>query len=334
MKLVKIAAVLRVMVAFLFVIAALSGCGEDDKKEEKESKKMTIGIVNLASSMDTLIEGYRTAIGELGYVEGQDVTYIYNGAVGDINLLDAEVQKMVDAKVNLIVCVSTSAAQAAKRVTAGTNIPVLFFPSADPLGSGLVDDLRHPGGNITGIMSGQSGSKELEWLQKIVPDIKRVYAPYNPDDTGPSNTMKIVSEDAKTLGIDLVTVETRTREEVLASLDTMPDDIDAILVIADNLVAAQIADLVAFSLEQKLPLAANSKVAVEAGALMSFGGDQIELSRQAARLSQKILNGTLAGNLPVEMAVHYLTINMVTASAIGITIPDLALNTAKDVIRE
>ncbi|HEX3049788.1 MAG TPA: ABC transporter substrate-binding protein [Aggregatilineaceae bacterium] len=335
MKFVKLTVVLRVMVALVFAAGALSGCGKgDDKKEDKDTKKITIGIVSLASSLDNLVTGYKTAMGELGYVEGKDITYIYNGAVGEVELLNAEVQKMVDAKVDLVLAISTTAAVAAKEVTAGTNIPVLFFPSADPVGAGIVSDLQHPGGNITGIMSGQSASKELEWLTKIVPTIKRVYAPYNPDDRGPSNTIKVVTEDAKLLGVELVTVETRTREEVLAAMDTMPDDIDAILIIADSLVGAQITDLVAFAIEKKLPLASSSKTFAEVGALMGYGGDQFEISRQAARQSQQILKGTPPGDLPVETADSYLSLNLVTAEAIGITIPDIPLNAAKDIIRE
>ena len=295
MKPVKIAVVLRVLVALLFAAGALSGCGDDDKEADKENENVTIGIVNLASSMDSLVDGYKTAMGELGYVEGQNITYIYSGAVGTIDLLDAEVQKMVDAKVDLVLSVTTPAALAAKRVTEGTDIPVLFFPSADPVGSGLVDNMQHPGGNLTGIMTGQSGSKQLEWLQTIVPDIKRVYAPYNPEDSGPSSTMEVVRVDAERLGLDLVTVETPTKEAVLASLDSMPEDIDAILIIADSLVAAQLTDFIAFSLEHKLPLASTSKTFAEMGALMGFGGDQMELSRQAARLSQKILQGSVCG---------------------------------------
>jgi len=329
------AAIWRVLVAFVFAAGALSGCGEDEeKKEDKETKKVTIGIVSLAASLDGLITGYQTAMGELGYAEGKDITYIYNGAVGDINLLNAEAQKMVDAKVDLILAVSTSAAVAAKEVTAGTNIPVLFFPSADPVGAGVVTDLQHPGGNVPGIISGQSASKELEWLTKVVPGVKRVYAPYNPDDSGPSTIIKTVSADAETLGVEIVTAETRTKEDVLAALDTMPDDIDAIFIIADNLVGAQMSDLVAFAIEKKLPLATNSKNYVEMGALMGFGGDQLELSRQAARMSQQILKGTPAGDLPVETADFYLSLNLVTASAIGHTIPDDVLGAAKDIIRE
>jgi len=335
MKSIKLTRVLRIIVVLAFAVGALSGCGkEEDKKEDKETKKVTIGIVNLASSLDTLVDGYKTAMGELGYAEGENITYIYNGAVGQVDLLNAEVQKMVDAIVDLILALSTSAGVAAKEVTAGTNIPVLFFPSADPVGAGIVTDLQHPGGNVTGIISGQSASKELEWLTKVVPGVKRVYAPYNPDDSGPSNTIKVVTEDAKLLGVELVTVETRNREEVLAALDTMPDDIDAMLIIADNVVGAQMTDLVAFAIEKKLPLASSSKTFALVGALMGFGGDQLEISRQAARMSQQILKGTPPGDLPVETADLYLTLNLVTAAAIGITIPDDVLSAAKDIIRE
>jgi putative ABC transport system substrate-binding protein len=334
MKTIKMAGFLRVIAALFFIAGALSACGNDKKETSKEEKKSyTVGIVNAADAMNSLLEGYKTAMGELGYTEGENFTYVYNGAVNNIDGLDAEVQKMVDAKVDMILAVGTAASQAAKRVTAGTTIPVLFFPASDPVGAGLVDNLQHPGGNLTGVRSGQGASKQLEWLKTTFPDIQKVYAPYNPNDAGPSSTIALLKEDAPKLGIDLVTVETTDGDAVLAALDTMPSDIDAILMISDLTVGQKIADYVAFTLEHKIPLMVPNKVYTEQGALMGFGGDQLELGRQAAALSQKILNGTPAGDLPVESQNYYLTINLVTAEAIGVTIPDEVLQAATTVIR-
>lgn len=322
--------IMKAALVLIVIAGLLSACG---KSKEKKEKNVTVGIVNLTAALDSLVDGYKIGMGEQGYTEGKNITYIYHGAVNNPDGLDAEVQKLVDAKVDLILSLSSPATLAAKRVTAGTKIPVIFLPVTDPVGAGIVDSLSHPGGNLTGVMSGQHGSKELEWLKTIVPGIKRVYIPYNPNDPAPSSTVALINEDAQKLGVEAVTVKTPDPDAVSAALKNMPADIDAILIVPDSVVAVQMQAIVTFALERKLPLATSSKAYAQMGGLIGVGGDQIEMSRQAARLSKAILNGTAPGNLPVEAADTYLTLNLSTASAIGITVPDNVMQAAKDIIR-
>lgn len=310
------------------MLSACGGSGDGDKTENDEN--VTVGIVNLVPVFDTLIDTYKAGMAELGYVEGENITYIYNGAVDDA---DAEVQNMVDAKVDLILSVGTRATLVAQQVTADTTIPVVFLPVIDPIAAGIVEDLSHPGGNVTGIMIGQSGPKQLEWLQTFVPSIKRVFLPYNSDDPGPSNTAQAVHSSGADLGIEVVLAGTPNRDALLVALQDMPEDIDAILVISDSVVGNLFADVLAAANERKIPTSGTAPEHATAGALLTMGANADEMSRQAARLCQQILKGTLAGDLPIELAEYSITINLQSAEALNITIPDSTLSLASELIR-
>ena len=161
----------------LFIIAnlLLVACGENQKT-------YTIGVVNPTSGLDDTVEGFKKGMAELGYIEGKNLTYIYEGAVNSIETLDPVAQRLVEANVDLILSITTPATQAAQRATADTDIPVVFVPVTDPVGAGLVESLRQPGGNMTGITFGLQEGRRLEWLLQIVPTIKQIYIPHNPDD--------------------------------------------------------------------------------------------------------------------------------------------------------
>ncbi len=322
--------ILRIVLLFVLFTGLVSACGDSD---DKDDDKVTVGIVNQVTTLDVVIDSFKAGMVEQGYTEGENITYIYNGTFSDTDALEAEVQAFIDAKVDLILSVGTPATQAAQRVTAGKAVPVVFLPVTDPIAAGIVDNLAEPGGNLTGIMSGQSGAKELEWLKTFVPTIERVYLPYNPNDAGPSATVQQVLAAAPQLGIDVVTGETPDRDAMLAALDAMPEDIDAILVIPDGTVGEAIEDIIAVSLERNIPVAGTNEEQLVAGSLLTLGGDLDELGRQGARLAKQVLDGTPVGELPVETAEYKLVINLPVAETLGITIDDSTLRLANEIVR-
>ncbi len=327
---INIPPIFRIVLVLPLFIGLLSACGKsDDQKDDK----VTVGIINLVPIFDKLIDTYKAGMHELGYVEGENITYIYNGPTGNIDAIDAEVQKILDAHVDLILSVSTPVTQVVKRMTEETQIPVVFLPITDPIGSGLVDDLSHPGGNMTGIMSSRSGGKQLEWLHVFVPSIKRIYIPYNSDDTSPTSAVQSMLESAKTLDIDVVLAETTDREAVLAALQDIPDDIDAILVVPDSVVGNLFEDIIAVANARKIPVAGTAPEQAELGALLCLGADPTEMGRQVARLSQQILKGIAPGDLPIEASEYYITLNLKAAEFLDITIQDYTLNLANKIIR-
>jgi len=293
----------------------------------------TIGFVNIAPVLDPVIEGFKDGLAELGYVEGEDVTYIYAGATKNINELGPATQKLLDAEVDLIVALSVVTAQAAKQVTAGTEVPVIFVPASDPIGSGIVDSLSRPGGNMTGITRPELGTQGIEWLVKVAPTVKRVYIPYNPEDQAPAISLAVIEAGAGELGLELVTQEARNDEEITAALETIPDDVDGIFLLPDNLVVSRIDDVAKAAIDHSLPLASQTGAEVEAGALVAYGFDFRAMGKQAARLADQIFLGADPAELPVETAEYFLTINLKTAEAIELDIPDTLLRQADHLVR-
>ena len=320
-----------VIVLVLLLVAALSACGDSD--DDKDDKMVTIGVVNQVQPLEVIIDSFKAGMVEQGYVEDETISYIYNGPIGDAEGLEAEVQALIDAKVDLILGVGTPATQAAHKVTAGTDMPVVFVPVTDPIAAGVVESLSEPGGNLTGIMTGQSGAKELEWLKTLVPEVERVFVPYNPNDAGPSATVAQMQETAPALGVEIVVGETTDRETMMAALEAMPEDIDAIVVIPDGVVSEFFAEIIALSLDRNIPVAGTNEEQLEAGALFTLGGSLADIGQQAARLSQQVLNGIPVGDLPVETADYKLVINLPAAETLGLTIPDSTLRLADDIVR-
>ncbi len=314
-------------VLFIIIGLLLAACGGDQKT-------YTIGVVNLSPLQEGTLEGFKEGMTELGYIEGENVTYLYEGATGDMDKLDSVAQGLVEANVDLILSITTPATQAAQRATAGTDIPVVFVPVTDPVGAGIVDSLRQPGGNITGVTFGIQEGRRLEWLVQIVPTIEEIYIPYNPEDRSAVLALEAVSEVAPKLGVELIARETSTPEEVAAAFENIPEDADAIFFLPDSVVNARIGDWLETAIELELPTSGPNPAAVEAGHLTAYGIDLTASARQeAARLADQILRGIKPADLPVETAEFYLAINLKTAEAIGLDISDEILIQADTIIR-
>src|SRR5262249_45690639 len=158
-------------------------------------------------------------------------SYVYDGPTKSNDQLAPYAQKLIDAKIDLMAGFGTPAVQAAQKATAGTNIPVVFVPVADPVQSGIVKSLQNPGGNITGIATGVDvHAQRLEWLTKIAPNVKRVYVPYDPTDSAGALIIKTVQAAAPKLGVELMTQQLSTPDQVSAAIANPPDNIDAIFI--------------------------------------------------------------------------------------------------------
>jgi putative ABC transport system substrate-binding protein len=318
------------LIAIPIIILALSliSCGKVQTQET-----YTIGVVNFSQRQEGTLNGFKEGMTELGYIEGENVTYIYDGPVS-VDELDAVAQGLVAADVDLILSITTPATQAAQRATADTDIPVVFVPVTDPVGAGLVDSLKQPGGNITGVTFGIQEGRRLEWLLQVVPTIEQVYVPYNPEDQGPVLALETVSEAAAKLQIELITREASTPEEVEAAFENIPDEADAIFFLPDSVITARIDDWLEMANELGLPTSGPNLAAAEDGHLTAYGIDLAAAARQkAARLADQILQGIEPADLPVETAEFFSAINLKTAAAIGLDIPDEALLQADIIIR-
>jgi putative ABC transport system substrate-binding protein len=307
----------------------LTGCGGAPK-----AKTYTIGVVSSSLNQENTVKGFKEGMTELGYAEGRNITYIYDGPVS-ADKLDAAAQDLVKAKVNLILSITTSATKAAQKATVGTDIAVVFIPVTDPVGSGVVDSLLRPGGNITGVTPATQEGKRLEWLLQVAPRIKQIYIVYNPKDPSPVLALKTVSETADKLGVELITREVGTTDEAEIAFQNIPMEADAIFFLPDTVVSARLVDTLKLATELGLPTSGpNMETVVKNGVLTAYGVDlAVAARKQAARLASQILQGTKPADLPVETAEFFSAINLKTAQTIGLDIPDAILRQANIIIR-
>jgi putative ABC transport system substrate-binding protein len=283
-----------------------------------------IGVINLSPLLTPVFEGFKQGMAEFGYREGVTVRYTYLEA-GTIDKLDSLAATFLAPDVDLILAISTPAAQAAKRV-AGESKRIVFASVLDPVGAGIVSSIRRPGGNITGIRHGVHEAKRFEWLVRAKPDIQRVYIPFNPNDRAAVINLSIAKEVAELYGIEVVERACPDDSAVTAALLEIPEDIDAIHVLADNLIASRLINgtpnFLSVSLERRLPISVPTITQVAQGGLIAFAFDFFALGKQSARLVAQVLRGVAPGDLPVETVEFELAINIGTAQAIGLVLPD------------
>jgi putative ABC transport system substrate-binding protein len=320
----------RILVNFGLILAVgllLGGCAA------AKPKTYTIGVILFAPTLEESYTGFKAGMADLGYVEGKNVTYVYGGPTDSIDKLDGVAQDLVKQKVDLILSISTPATLAAKKATADNQIPVVFVPLTDPVGAGVVTSLTQPGGNITGVTFGLQEVRRLEWLPKLVPDVKRVFVIYNPNEGNAKLALKMVSDTAPGLGLEIVTREAPTPDDVTAALADLPDDIDALYLLPDSQTETKWAEILAAANARNLPTSVANVGRVKDGALYTFAMKLDLGGRQAAALADQILKGVKPADLPVEMTEFFLALNLQEAQTIGLTIPDDILSQADTIFR-
>jgi putative ABC transport system substrate-binding protein len=320
--------VISVVVVFLLTLAACTAT------QPSAPAALKIGILSGGAQFDNVLTSIKATMNDLGFTEGKNVTYTYDSTASAPDRLASMAQTLVDSKVDLIFALGTPAAQAAQKATAGTAIPVVFGPLSDPVQIGLVKSLTNPGGNITGVSTGLDvHGKRLEYLTLLKPDTKRVYLPYDPADVTGAIIVKSLQAVAQKLGVTLVLREVHSAAEMTSALNTIPDDVDAVFIVPSTLVAAQLNDLVKASTDHKIPVCANVESQINQGVLLTYSFSDDPLGKQIARIGAKVLNGTKPADIPVETSEFFLAVNLKTARAINLTVPDSILLDAHVIIR-
>ncbi len=290
-----------------------------------------IGLLADATSWEPLRLGLR----DLGYVEGKSVALEERSSQGRNARFSDLASELVRLNVNIIVTWGTPATLAAKQAT--TTIPIVMASAGDPVRSGLVSSLAHPGGNVTGltVLGPDLAAKRLELLKEAVPTMTGVAFLWNPANPDQKSSLKEVQAGARALGVTLHSVEARSREELERSLAAMKQNRpSALLMTADAVHQRYIGRIVAFALENRLPAMYQLKEAVDRGELMSYGASLPDLGRRAATYVDKILKGAKPADLPVEQPTKFeLVINMKTAKALGLEIPQSILVRADEIIQ-
>jgi putative ABC transport system substrate-binding protein len=271
-------------------------------------------------------------LGELGWVEGRTVAIEYRWAEGRSERYAGIAAEIVRLKVDVI-ATTAAASYAAKQAT--SVIPIVFFVAQDPLGAGLVASLAHPGGNVTGLSAQQADTagKRLELLRAAVRGLRALGILVNVTDRGAVLDQREVVEAARSLGLEVMTAEIRRAEDITPAFDSLKDRVDALYVADEALVNANRVRINTLAVGARLPTMHGFREWVEAGGLMSYGANFPHLYRRAAELVDKILRGTKLGDIPVEQPTQFdLVVNLTTAKAIGLAIPESFLLRANEVI--
>jgi putative ABC transport system substrate-binding protein len=325
---------LRIKAIVLMILGLFPLAFTHSAEAQHPGKISKIGILRSGSPGDANIEGFRQGLRELGYIEGQNVVMEYRWVDRDDRLLELA-RELVQQKVDVILTGSTPATIAAKEAT--KTIPIVFGALSDPVGVGLVASLARPGGNITGmsLLAPELWPKRLELLKETVPKLSRVAMLWNRSNPGMAARAKETQDAAHHMGVAVQDRGAKDSQELENIFNVITKDRpDGLLTMLDPFTTFHLKHIVEFAGNHQLPGMYEERRFVQAGGLMSYGPNVANLYRRAATYIDKILKGSKPADLPVEQPMKFeLFINLHTAKALGLRIPDSVLFRADDVIK-
>jgi putative ABC transport system substrate-binding protein len=272
---------------------------------------------------------------ELGYVEGRNLVIDFRTADGQLDRLPALAAELVARRPDVLVSAATAGALAAKNAT--RTVPIVMAGVADPVASGIVTSLARPGGNFTGVslLNVELSGKGLQLLKEAVPSVSRAAVLRNELNRSHAEVMKATQAAATTLGVTLQPLDVRTREDLPAALEAITRQrADALLVLPDPVTLAHRKPILDFAASRRLPAIYPFREMVDDGGLLCYGPNLADAFRIAADHVDKVLKGARPGDLPFAQAAKFdLVVNLKTATAQGLTIPQPILVRADDVLR-
>ena len=299
-------------------------------RAQQAGKIPRIGIIDDSPIWNAFRHGLR----DLGYLEGQSIAFEYRYAGGLPDRLAWVAVELVHRPVDLIATFGTPPALAAKQAT--TTIPIVMMGVGDPVGSGLVSSLARPGGNITGntILGPEVAGKRLQLLKEVIPSLSRVVFLWNPDNASHPAQLAELRVAVEALGIKLLPVPVRSSDEFdNAFAAMMRERPDAFLMTNDPFHQLSIGRIIDFLANNRLPGMFVTREVTVAGGLLSYGASLPDLFRRGAVYVHKILQGTKPADLPIEQPVKFeLVVNLKTAKAMGLSIPESFLLRADETI--
>jgi putative ABC transport system substrate-binding protein len=323
-----------------FVIVLVTGCViSSGCVTETKEELYRVGIISGSDAFVDIADGFKEGMTELGYMDGENIVY-------DLQVKDADpegerqaIEKFVEDGVDLIFAFPTEPALAVKTATQGTGIPVVFA-MAGLEGYDLVESVKQPGGDITGVRFpiSELSAKQVEFLHELVPEAKRVYLVYDRNYPNTAPALREMRSMASSLGITLVEDPVNDMEEFQAALQKRAalDDIgiDAILIMPDilNNSPEGFGAILTLANSNKLPIGSGTNLAVSLGSIFSFVPDNADQGKQAASLADKVFKGTPAGTIPVVTPEAHLWINYKVAKELGLNVSESLMARADEII--
>ena len=318
--------------SFLRLVGGAAALGPIGARAQEAGRHVRIGVLVLAQADgDSLAKILRSSLGAIGYTEGQNLEFHVRAASGAVGRLDELAAELVDLKVDLMLATFTPCALAARRAT-GT-IPIVAISVADPIGSGLAGSLSKPGGNVTGLtnLAAETAGKGVEMLRDAFPRIRQVAAIANPDDPFTKPFLEHVRAAGSVSGVEIGPIAmVRRPDDFENAFATIVAGKAEAVIVQGIFFSKPIADL---AIRHRLPTASVVRAFAEVGGLITYGASVPDLFQRSAYFVQKILQGSKPADLPIEQPTQFeLAINLRTAKAIGVTIPESLLLRASAVI--
>ncbi len=281
-------------------------------------------------------EAFRQDLRDLGYVEGRNINIEFRVGDGQVEKLPELMADLIRLKVDVVFTFTTTGAQAAKNAT--KEIPIVMGASGDPVALGFVASLARPGGNITGLTTSAGPEifgKQLELLKEAVPKVNRIAVLFNPVNAGNLLQLKETKNAGQGLNLTLYSFEVKTAKDIDNAFPAMKKErVGAITVLADPVLIGQRNQLAELTVKNHLPAIYGVPEHAEAGGLMAYAANRLDIFRRAATYVDKILKGVKPADLPIEQPAKFdFIINLKAAKQIGLTIPPNVLARADKVIR-
>ena len=327
---------LRTFASTALLLAVAAAGPPADAQQAPKTAKIGILSATTPAALAPSVEAFKQGLRELGWVEGKSFVLEVRYGEGKVERLSELARELVALKMHVIVTPADLSIAAIKRET--QTIPIVMALSSDPVGAGFVASLARPGGNITGLsnISPELSGKRVELLREAVPGLSRLALLWNPEVRGAVLDYKEAASAARSLRVEVQSVEVSRAEDLDRAFSTITSwRAQALMLPGINPVGfANRAQIVSFAQRNRLPSMFPTKEYVDSGGLMSYGPSLVDLFRRTAGYVDKILKGAKPADLPVQQPTKFeLVINLKTAKALGLTLPQSLLRRADEVIQ-
>jgi putative ABC transport system substrate-binding protein len=295
-----------------------------------------MGIAESDPTRQSFVSGFTQALQNLGWREGSNIRIDYRWGAGDTDRIRSFARELVELQPDLIVGHTTPVVAALKKQT--RTIPIVFIQVSDPVGSGFIASFAEPGSNITGFTNLESSmsSKLMELLKEVAPGITRIALLFNPETApaGGSYFLRPVEAAAPAQKVKIIPAAVHNASEIDMAIAALVQEPGAgLIVMPDVFILAHREQILALAEQHRLPAAYAYRLFAASGGLMSYGTDLVDLFRRAAPYVDRVLKGSKPGDLPVQQPIKFeLVINLKTAQALGLSVPDKLLAIADEVI--
>jgi ABC-type uncharacterized transport system substrate-binding protein len=329
----------RIGLAIVLTLALLALGAPLATEAQAPPKEPRVGYLSIGSASDprrvAIYEAFRQSLRDRGYIENRNISIERRFAEGNYDRLPGLAAELVRRRVDVIAAYSTPAAKAALGAT--KSIPIVMSGVVDPVATGLVVGLARPGGNVTGLslMAPEIVGKQMQLLKELIPRVSRIAVLWNPANPSGAPQLQEAEVAARALKVQLQPLEARKGDDLDRVLATMTRArADGMVVVVDGVFIDSRIRLARLAEKARLPAVYGLRKHVEVGGLMFYGASPVDQARRAAALVDKILKGAKPGDLPVEQPTEFeLVINLKTARALGLSVPQSVLVRADEIIR-